>query len=75
MRGTTRRRSAECWPFTSGRARQGDRDTIGMISSYLREHLADASARVAAGFRQVPLIYSVGLDFPIARKVVAPGTQ
>ncbi len=47
---------------------QGDQITIGQVSSYLSQHLADASARVAAGFRQVPFINSVGLDFPIAGK-------
>lgn len=47
---------------------QGPEVTVRQISTYVSQHLADASARVAAGFRQVPLIDEVGLDFPIARK-------
>jgi hypothetical protein len=45
---------------------QGQAVTIEQVSSFLSQNLPEASARVAAGFRQVPFIDSVGLDFPVA---------
>ena len=44
---------------------QGATITADQISSYVNNHLPEESLKVT-GFQQLPLIESIGLDFPVA---------
>ena len=41
---------------------------MNQLSNFIRDRLPVLSEQITHGFRQVPLIESIGLDFPIAER-------
>jgi WD40 repeat protein len=48
--------------------RSSDEASIAQVAEYLQAHLPDVSEQVTRGFRQAPLISSIGANFPLAAK-------